>query len=274
MAAKPRGPVSRPASGRHFLLPRVAAEVVAAACLEPGELVVDAGAGSGRLTEPLAARGARVLAVERDHALAACLRRRFPAGRVTVLEADVLQLSLPQQPFRVVANLPFAAANELLRRLFADPCSPLTGVDVIVQEQAALKRCRARPATLAALLALPWWTFRIERQLPAACFQPPPSVDAALLCARRRPQPLVDPGCHAVYSALLRRGFARPQQPLRRTLGAGREGWKRFARGRGIALDARPPQLDVWDWAALLTQLDFMDGGSRRRTPSRVGADG
>jgi 23S rRNA (adenine-N6)-dimethyltransferase len=274
VAAHARGPVSRPASGRHFLLPRVAAEVVAAACLAPGELVLDAGAGSGRLTEPLAASGARVLAVERDPVLAAGLRRRFPSGPVAVVEADVLALALPRERFRVVANLPFAAANALLRRLFGDPRSPLTAVDVIVQEQAALKRCRARPATLAALVALPWWTFRIERQLPASCFQPPPSVDAALLCARRRPVPLLDPGRHAAYSALLRRGFARPQQPLRRTLGEGREGWKRFASGRGLALDARPPQLDVWDWVALLTQLDSRDGGSRRRTPGRVGADG
>jgi 23S rRNA (adenine-N6)-dimethyltransferase len=215
-----------------------------------------------------------VWAIERDPELAAGLRRRFRCGQVEVVEADVLALPLPGEPFRVVANLPFAVANQLLRRLFADPASPLTAVDVIVQEGVAVKRCRARPATLAALLALPWWTFRIERQLPASCFQPPPSVQAALLSVRRRPEPLLDPGRHAAYSALLRRGFARPQQPLGRTLGAGRERWKRFARGRGLPIDARPPQLDVWDWAALLAQLDSRDGGSRRRTPGRVGADG
>ena len=274
MAAHARGHRSRPASGRHFLRPRVAAEVVAAACPAPGELVVEVGAGSGRLTEPLAAAGVRVIAIERDPLLAAALRRRFTTGRVEVVEGDVLALALPDERFRVVANLPFAIANELLRRLFADPAGSLTAVDVIVQEGVARKRCRARPSTLASLLWLPWWTFRIERQLPAACFEPAPSVDAALLCARRRPPALLDPVRHRQYSMLLRRGFARPQQPLWRTLGAGREPWKRFARGRGLPLDARPPQLDVWDWVALLAQLDSLNGGSRRRAPGRLGADG
>ena len=30
---------------------------------------------------------------------------------------------------------------------------------------------------------------------------------------------------------------------------------KRLARDRGLPHDARPRQLDVWDWAALFTQV-------------------
>jgi hypothetical protein len=30
-----------------------------------------------------------------------------------------------------------------------------------------------------------------------------------------------------------------------------RSAWRRLARDRGLAYDARPRELDVWDWVAL-----------------------
>src|SRR5262245_18815437 len=54
-------------AGAHFLQDRgVAAELVRRAGVRPGDLVLDLGAGSGAITAPLAAAGARVLAIERD----------------------------------------------------------------------------------------------------------------------------------------------------------------------------------------------------------------
>ena len=52
--------------GWHALDGRAAARLVAAAGIRPGDLVVDAGAGTGALTAPLVAAGARVVAVERQ----------------------------------------------------------------------------------------------------------------------------------------------------------------------------------------------------------------
>jgi len=50
--------------------------------------VLDLGAGAGALTAPLVGAGARVVAVERDPALASRLRRRFAPADVTVVEQD------------------------------------------------------------------------------------------------------------------------------------------------------------------------------------------
>jgi hypothetical protein len=55
----------------------------------------------------------------------------------------------------------------------------------------------------------------------------------------------------AAYRAFLGAGFTRDARPLRRALGVPPRTWKRFARGRGLPPDARPHELDVWDWAAL-----------------------
>ena len=76
---------SRSARGQHFLRSsRLADELVRAARVAPGQLVVDIGAGHGALTRALARAGARVLAIESDPRLAAELRE----ARFDVLEAD------------------------------------------------------------------------------------------------------------------------------------------------------------------------------------------
>ena len=214
--------------------------------------MVEVGAGTGRLTAPLADAASRVLAIELDPELASGLRRRFArAGRVAVIEGDALLVSYPADPHRVAGNVPFQITTALLRRVLDDPGSPCFAADLIVQDGLARKRCAMRPCTMLSLSWLPWWRLSIERLLPAGCFEPRPSVDAALLVARRRSPELVPAGRAASYRALLRRAFDRADRPVRFTAAPGGAAWKRLARDRGLAYDARPRQLDVWDWAAL-----------------------
>jgi len=115
--ARTARPPGRPRS-QHFLRRRIAAELVRDAELCGDELVVDLGAGDGRLTAELSRAAARVVAVELDARLAAGLRGRWQ--NVSVVEADAREVALPREPFRVVANLPFHGTNELLRHLLDD----------------------------------------------------------------------------------------------------------------------------------------------------------
>jgi len=75
--------------GRHLLRSsRLADAIVADAGIEPGDLVLDIGAGSGMLTQALLRAGARVQAIEPDLRLAARLRRACPDA--VVAEGSVL----------------------------------------------------------------------------------------------------------------------------------------------------------------------------------------
>jgi len=47
------------------------------------------------------------------------------------------------------------------------------------------------------------------------------------------------------------RAVADERRPVRLTARPDAQVWKRLARDRGLAYDARPRQLDVWDWVAL-----------------------
>ena len=179
---------SRSARGQHFLRSsRLAAALVREAGVAEDDLVVDIGAGTGVLTRALLEIGARVVAVERDASLAAGLRARF-GGAVSVVEADVLDWRLPEEPFAVVANLPFAGSGAILSHLLR---GPVTSAEVIVEWGFAEKHAAIWPATLKGAFWRAFYEVEIARRLDRSAFAPPPSVDAAVLRFTRRTDPLV-----------------------------------------------------------------------------------
>ena len=232
---------SRPRA-QHFLRSsKLAAELVRAAEIGRGDLVYDLGAGAGILTRALAATGATVVAVELDPRLAAALRERFP----NVIAGDAARIPLPTTPFRVVANLPFLRTTAILRRLL-DPRVPLVSADVIVQWGFAEKRAAVWPSTQ---LSIEWRVrheLAIVRRLARCAFAPPPAVDAAVLRATRRREPLVAPGEARDFRRFLERGFRGGLRAV-----ASAHELKRAGTEYGFDAGARPRDLDAHQWAAL-----------------------
>jgi 23S rRNA (adenine-N6)-dimethyltransferase len=231
---------------------------VAGADVRPSELVLDVGAGGGRLTEPLAASGARVHAIEVDPAWAAHLRERFRAApNVTVMEADALRARLPDEPFRVLANLPFHVTTPILRRLLDDPAVPLARADVLVEWEVARKRALCWPSTLLSVLWGASYELVVVRRIPAACFEPRPDADAGLLRIVRRAEPLVLPAEIARFRALVEAGFRTRKPSLRSALAPAvpERVFKRLARELGLDTAATARDLDLHQWAALLAAV-------------------
>lgn len=200
-----RVPQGRP-GGRHLLRSsELAAAIVRDAGVAHGDLVVDVGAGSGMLTRPLLAAGARVLAIEPDRVFAQRLRRACRAAHV--VERSWRDVPWPDETFRVVANLPFAEAADICRSLFSNPQIPLVSADVIVAWDFAAKRARLWPSTVQTVVWSAWYELSVPRRLPPTAFAPTPSVAAGILRARRREVPLVDPRRAGQYGAFVRRRF-------------------------------------------------------------------
>jgi 23S rRNA (adenine-N6)-dimethyltransferase len=241
--------------GRHALRSRAFAdELVRDANVVAGTLVLDLGAGGGVLTRALADAGAHVRAVELDPAALRELRSRFGGDpRIDVMRGDVTALRLPTRRFAVVASLPFAVGTTVLRRLLGDPTVPLTQLDAIVEWGLAAKRAAVWPSTLVGCTWGAWYELRLVRRVPRACFAPQPSVDAAVLRATRRREPLVPPAQAARYEAVLRRAFAA-QAPLDRILPRRLVG--RVALEQGFDPHARARDLDARQWSELYRALN------------------
>nr|WP_042194167.1 rRNA adenine N-6-methyltransferase family protein [Kibdelosporangium sp. MJ126-NF4]CEL21133.1 23S rRNA N-6-methyltransferase ErmCX [Kibdelosporangium sp. MJ126-NF4]CTQ96302.1 23S rRNA N-6-methyltransferase ErmCX [Kibdelosporangium sp. MJ126-NF4] len=149
------------------------------------DLVIDFGAGPGTLTAPLAATGARVLAIERDEAFVRVLTRRFAdTPQVKVVHADLRTVPLPSRDFAVVANIPFALSTVLLRRLLSRPRRSLARADLVLEWGLARRVVAARTKETARWAQK--YELRIARRIPARDFRPAPRVDAAHLVIRRR----------------------------------------------------------------------------------------
>ena len=230
------------AHSQHFLRSQIlAADLVGEADIRPDELVLDLGAGSGRLTAELAAAARQVLAVEIDTDLADRLRGRWP--NVDVVQEDAASIELPRESFRVVANLPFHSTTAILRHLLDDPRVQLFRADVIVEWDVAVKRALPWPSTLNDVLWGAWYSTRLARRLPRSSFDPPPGVDAGLLVFERRSSPLVPASRCRDYRAFVAPAFRRGL----RAVSSGRT-----LRRLGFT-GLQPRELDAHQWARLFS---------------------
>jgi 23S rRNA (adenine-N6)-dimethyltransferase len=163
----------------------MASRIVADAAIRPGDLVLDIGAGTGALSVPLAAAGARVVAIELHPERLEALHERFgdEPGTVRVVRADAGSLRLPRRPFRVVANPPFALTTQIVRRLLA-PGSRLVTADLVVPRH-VLWRWMDRGAPGAGR----WrreFVLGQGRRVPRSAFRPAAPADCVVLTIRRR----------------------------------------------------------------------------------------
>jgi hypothetical protein len=117
---------AKPKLGQNFLNDAQAAQRIADSLGSlAGRTVVEIGPGAGAITSALVARATHVIAVELDAGLAAHLRTRFPADRLTVQQQDVLNFDFASaaaeagQKLLVFGNLPYYITSQILLKLAA-----------------------------------------------------------------------------------------------------------------------------------------------------------
>lgn len=256
--------------GQNFLTDkRLARRVVAEAGVGKDALVVEFGAGGGMLTRQLARTSRLVMAVEYDPYWTMHLRVRFSDDdNVLVVQGDALTVRLPDEPFVVVANIPFNATTSILHRLLDDPTAPLQAAHLLVQKQVALKHARSTPTTLKTLNWSPWYTFSVCLELPVGAFHPKPEVDACLMVAAKRGPPLVAPEHRHLFRAFVRRAFVGHVNCISETLRPffTRPQLLRLARDNGIYLRCPPSMLTVHQWASVFDSM--LSIAPRNRWPS------
>ena len=250
--------------GQNFLVDHSALlKIVTAAEIQPGDTVLEIGAGLGSLTRLLASQAQKVVAVEIDRHLLPVLQEVMtPFPNAAIVQGDMLELKpeeLVNTPgYLVVANIPYYITSALIRHLLASPVKPMRIV-LTMQNEVAERICAA-PGDLS-LLALSVQVFgtpRVVAAIPAGAFYPPPRVDSATLRVDLFPTPLIPEAQLETFFMLARHGFAQKRKTLRNSLSAGLhlsgEQAAALLNSAGIDPMRRAQTLDLVEWRTLVAE--------------------
>ena len=250
------------ALGQHLLADQgVLDEFVAQIDPQPGQIFVEPGPGTGRLTEPLLAAGAKVIAIERDPGCVRMLPARMGAlaARLVVTSGDAAQdLPVPQrQAWRLAGNIPYQISSPLLINLCGQRPAP-QDAHLMVQHEFA-QRAAARPGSrvYGRLSVTLQASFQVQYlfSIPSSAFKPPPKVASAAI--RLVPLRLTrTPADVAIFSEIVRLAFAQRRKKLGNALATlGPDAAGRHAR-------LRAEQLGVNDYLDLADAIAAARGGS------------
>lgn len=265
------------ALGQHFLLhPHQARRIVAALELTEADTVVEIGAGLGALTTILAISAHRVIALERDPALADFLQTDLLAEtpNVEVLCQDILEFDFIHasqeagRPLAIVGNLPYQITSPLLFRLIE--VLPAIARAVLMMQQEVGVRLLAPPATkdYGILSVLGQYYFQITRlfSLSPGNFFPPPQVDSVVL--RLDPQlPALPADDEDLLHQVVKIAFGHRRKTLNNTLvahaatlGLTQETLRDLLAGLHIDLKRRGETLSVAEFVTISNKIADLRG--------------
>jgi 16S rRNA (adenine1518-N6/adenine1519-N6)-dimethyltransferase len=220
----------KPKLGQNFLVDDAARHAIVDALGDVSQrTVIEIGPGHGAITEILAGRCRKLIALELDRALAAELTFRFrDKPEVQVLERDVLKIDLPAlaagEKVDVVGNLPYYITSDILLQLFAAGSVGVVERAVLMMQREVAERVAAAPGVKDyGLLSS---TAQMNAQvtnlftLPPEAFSPPPEVYSTVLRLEFAPR-FVELGVDASgFDAFLHQCFAQKRKTLQNNLRA------------------------------------------------------
>lgn len=164
---------------------RVLNRIIGYARLSTSDTVLEIGAGRGNLTEELARKAGRVIAIEADAELAAAIP---PLKNVEILVRDALAMDFP--PFdKVVSNLPYSISSPITFKLFGSDFD----FGILMYQCEFAKRMAALPNSrdYGRLSITVQYFAEVEllEIVPRSAFSTPPNVDSAIVRLTPRPPP-------------------------------------------------------------------------------------
>ena len=255
-------PRAKRSLGQNFLVDRRAlARVVDAAELSPSDQELEIGPGRGALTERLAERAGRVVAIELDDALVARLSARFadrPSVRIVAGDArtlDVGALLDASAGYKLVANLPYYAATPIVRRFLEMDDGPRLMVVMVQREVARSMTAAPGDMSLLSVATQLYGRPRLVATVPPRAFRPAPKVTSAIVRIDVYDRPALPLRSERDFFRLARAGFSARRKQLRNALSRGlslpaAEAERLLARA-GIDPRRRAETLSLAEWGAL-----------------------
>lgn len=273
--------------GQNFLIDtHVLDRIADSAEIATEDCVLEIGPGIGTLTQYLAERAARVLAVEIDPELIPILRETLADyPNVRVIHGDILKQNIRALaeeyneggPFRVVANLPYYITTPIIMGLLEEN-APVKSITVMVQREVA-ERMQATPGGKeygALSLAVQYYAeTEITANVPPNCFIPRPNVGSCVIRLRRYERPPVEVQDSKKMFRLIRAAFNQRRKTLANAIAnGGVDGISRTQVAEalselGLSESVRGEALSLAEFAALTDKLITICAPNTDRTETQ-----
>lgn len=212
--------------GQNFVIDaNTVRKIVKVANVEAGDSVVEIGPGLGSLSLGIVEAGASLVAVEIDGRLAAQLPSTFaqmaPDAQLTVIHEDAMKImELPNEPTRLVANLPYNVSVPVLLHFLEHFPSIRSGV-VMVQAEVG-HRLAAEPGSKVyggpSAKAAWYGAWRIAGTVSRQVFWPVPNVDSVLVGFERDSEEPGDEALRRRTFDIIDAAFGQRRKMLRQAL--------------------------------------------------------
>ena len=260
--------------GQNFLTNRSVVEDIADSCSDtPDATVLEIGPGIGVLTQELAFRYRKVLAVEIDNGLIPVLRYTLsecPEGVVEVVHGDIMKTDIAALlapafeagPVSVCANLPYYITTPILMALLESHL-PFEYITIMIQSEVADRLCaRAGSKEYGAITAVLNYYGEAEKlfKVSAGNFLPAPKVDSTVVRIRLHKQKPVVPRDEAIMFRVIRAAFEQRRKTLPNALSAvfsdiPKDVLTEMVVACGHRADIRGERLDIAAFAALSDRI-------------------
>lgn len=253
--------------GQNFLKDEaILQRIIESANLSKNDVVIEIGPGHGVLTELLAQKCKKVIAIELDDRLIEMLRNKLRnKENVEIIHDDILKINLPElvskyeiqdTRYKIVANIPYYITAPIIRLLLETEFPPSEMI-LMVQKEVAERICaKAGEMSILAVsvqyYAQPEYLFTV----PKTAFDPMPKVDSAVIrITRNKKQETRNKQEVKKFFQIVRAGFSAKRKTLVNNLSSGLQLDKKTVEEKLIALgfskNTRAQELGVEDWQKL-----------------------
>jgi 16S rRNA (adenine1518-N6/adenine1519-N6)-dimethyltransferase len=199
-------------------------KIIGISNIQEDDTVVEIGAGVGIMTELIAEKVRKVIALDIDPRMVGILRERL-AGyhQVDVIKGDVLKYDfssvdheLPSRKIKVIGNIPYNISSQILFHLLAYR-QHISSMILMFQKELA-DRLIASPGTKeygipTVLVSIYTECFR-EMVIPRSCFYPEPKVTSTVMKIIIREKPLMDLNDHDFFVKIVKIAFSKRRKTL------------------------------------------------------------
>jgi 16S rRNA (adenine1518-N6/adenine1519-N6)-dimethyltransferase len=257
--------------GQNFLKdPAILEKIIRSSNTDEADFILEVGPGEGVLTEKLAQKGGKVIAIELDDRLIPDLMAKFLSNKnIEIIHSDILKINLPKllsdnqklqsANYHVIANIPYYITSPIIRLFLEQPIQPKEMI-LMVQNEVA-RRIVAQKGQMSILsVSIGYYaTAEILFNVDKNAFSPAPKVDSAVI--KIIPQRKFNKEEDKKFFRIVRAGFSSKRKTLVNNLSTSLKIKKEIVEEKLILAslnkNTRAQELDLESWKKLAAWFDL-----------------